>query len=182
MQPTALFGILLLLSSQAQAAPSSLHSHLQRHRERAATHAHLSHQHAKLNQKVEPAESEPEAMKTFRDIVPLFQNLIATEKPSSPSPYVESTLTPPPSPKHNDAASDHVDSDSDDSQQLRGVRTNPVREQQTLPDRAKLAAMGRGQSRVRSVADIVDSRHADSAMRLLRAHAVVRHNKFQREI
>lgn len=180
MQPIAFFGILLLLSSQAQAAPSSLHSHLQRHRERAATHAHLSHQHAKLNKKAEPVEPEPEAMKTFRDIVPLFQNLIATEKPSAPSPFVESTLTHPPS-KQGDA-SDHVDSDSEDSQQLRVVRTNSVREQQTLPDRAKLAAMGRGQSRVRSVADIVDSRHADSAMRLLRAHAVVKHNRFQREI
>ncbi|EXF73198.1 hypothetical protein CFIO01_13188 [Colletotrichum fioriniae PJ7] len=180
MQPIAFFGILLLLSSQAQAAPSSLHSHLQRHRERAATHAHLSHHHAKLNKKAKPVEPEPEAMKTFRDIVPLFQNLIATEKPSAPSPFVESTLTPPSS-KHGDA-SDHVDSDSEYSQQLRVVRTNSVREQQTLPDRAKLAAMGRGQSRVRSVADIVDSRHADSAMRLLRAHAVVKHNRFQREI
>ncbi|KAK1725670.1 uncharacterized protein BDZ83DRAFT_751507 [Colletotrichum acutatum] len=179
MQPTALFGILLLLSSQAQAAPSSIHSHLQRHRERAATHAHLSHQHAKLNKKVEPVEPETETMKTFRDIVPLFQNLIATDKPSAPSPYVESTLTPPS--KHDDA-SDQVDSDSDDSQQLRVMRTHSVREQQTLPDRAKLAAMGRGQNRVRSVADIVDSRHADSAMRLLRAHAVVKHNRFQREI
>ncbi|KXH35004.1 hypothetical protein CSAL01_13495 [Colletotrichum salicis] len=176
MQPITLFGVLLLLSSQAQAAPSSLHSHLQRHRERAATHAHLSHQHAQINKKVEP---EPEAMKTFRDIVPLFQNLIATDKPSAPSPYVESTVTPPPPTKH-DGASDHVDSDSDDSQ-LRVVRTNSVRKQ-TLPDRAKLAAMGRGQSRVRSVADVIDSRHADSAMRLLRAHAVVKHNRFQREI
>ncbi|KAK1671158.1 hypothetical protein BDP55DRAFT_636005 [Colletotrichum godetiae] len=177
MQPIALFGILLLFSPQAQAAPSSLHSHLQRHRERAATHAHLSHQHVKLNKKVEP---EPEAMKTFRDIVPLFQNLIATDKPSAPSPYVESTVTPPSPPTKHDGASDHVDSDSDDSQ-LRVVRTNSVRKQ-TLPDRAKLAAMGRGQSRVRSVADVIDSRHADSAMRLLRAHAVVKHNRFQREI
>ncbi|OHE93602.1 hypothetical protein CORC01_11101 [Colletotrichum orchidophilum] len=171
MQPIAFFGILLLLSPQAQAAPSSLHSHLQRHRDRAATHAHLSHQHAKLNKK-----AETETMKSFRDIAPLFQNLMATDKPSAPSPYVESTLTPL---KHDDEL-DHVYSDSDDSQ-LREARTESAREQPG-PERTKLAAIGRGESRVRSVADAVDSRHADSALRLLRAHAVVKRNRFQREI
>ncbi|KZL88307.1 hypothetical protein CI238_01162 [Colletotrichum incanum] len=162
--------MLLLLTAQAQTAPSSLHSHLQRHRDRAATHAHLSHQHSQLVKRTEAAP-----MKLSQDAVPVTHHL-ATEKPLAPSTYDQSTLT---STEYGDGRPKVSSTETEAFSRREPDAKTVIR--QSGPERFKLAS-ARGGSGFKSVADSTDSRHIDAAMRLLRAHAIVKHNKFQREI
>ncbi|KZL65726.1 hypothetical protein CT0861_11517 [Colletotrichum tofieldiae] len=162
--------MLLLLTAQAQTAPSSFHSHLQRHRDRAATHAHLSHQHSQLAKRTEAAP-----MKLLQDAVPATHHL-ATEKPSAPSPYDQSALT---SMEYGDGRPRVTSTETEAFSRRETDAKTAIG--QPEPERFKLTA-ARGGSGFRSVADSTDSRHIEAAMRLLRAHAIVKHNKFQREI
>ncbi|WDK19062.1 hypothetical protein CGRA01v4_10349 [Colletotrichum graminicola] len=170
MQPIAYLGLLMLLTAQAQTAPSSLHSHLQRHRERVATHAHSSHQHSQLVERIGAAP-----MKLLRDMEPAVHHMV-TEKPSAPSPYDRSAL----------ASTEY----RDDRPKIANAETTASSRRETD---AMIAlgqsgpgqfnpATARGGSGFDPDADSANSLHLDAAMRLLRAHAIVKHHKFQREV
>ncbi|KAK1962008.1 hypothetical protein LY78DRAFT_661636 [Colletotrichum sublineola] len=168
MQSIAYLGLLLLLTTQAQTAPSSLHSHLQRHRDRVATHAHSSHQHSQLIERVGAAP-----MKLVQDSGPVLHHMVM-EKSSSPSSYGQSTLA---STEYRNSRPKTTSIETKASSQ-RGTGAMAAFGQ-PRPDRFKLAA-ARGDGGFNPGADSTNSLHLDAAMRLLRAHAIVKRNKLQR--
>ncbi|OBR04955.1 hypothetical protein CH63R_11658 [Colletotrichum higginsianum IMI 349063] len=167
MLPVACLGLLLLLTAQAKAAPSSLHSHIQRHRDRTATHAHSALSHSQL---LKGAEAAP--MRFLSDSV-LEVHQQVTEKLSAPPPYDQSAL------RSIEYEGDRPTATGMETEASPRQGINPkTTVEQPMPKRLN-PAPERG---FNSVADSTDSQHVDAAMRLLRAHAIVKHNRFQREI
>ncbi|KAK2058945.1 hypothetical protein LY76DRAFT_592786 [Colletotrichum caudatum] len=170
MQPTAYLGLVLLFTAHAQTAPSSLHSHLQRHRDRVATHAHSSHQYSQLFERIGVAP-----MKLLQDTEPALHRTV-TEKPSAPSSYDRSAST---STEYRDGRPKTANTETKASSRR---ETDAMRAlERPGSGRFELAA-AHGSSGFNSGADSTNSLHLDAAMRLLRAHAIVKHNRFQREI
>ncbi|WQF84891.1 hypothetical protein CDEST_09905 [Colletotrichum destructivum] len=170
MLPVVCLGLLLLLTAQAKAAPSSLHSHIQRHRDRTATHAHSTLSHSQL---LKGAEAAP--MRFLRDLVPEVHQQI-TEKHSAPPPYDQSAL------RSIEYEGDRPTATGMETEASPRQVINPkTTVEQPMPKRLN-PAPARGSGGFNSVADSTDSQHVDAAMRLLRAHAIVKHNRFQREI
>ncbi|KAK2022970.1 hypothetical protein LX32DRAFT_645044 [Colletotrichum zoysiae] len=173
MQPIAHLGLVLLFTAQAQTAPSSLHSHLQRHRDRVATHAHSSHQYSPLFERIGTAP-----MKLWQDTEPALHRMV-TEKPSAPPSSDRSASTSTEyrdgRPKTAKTANTETKASSRRETDAMGALGRPG------PGRFELAA-AHGGSGFNSGADSTNSLHLDAAMRLLRAHAIVKHNRFQREI
>ncbi|KAF6845333.1 hypothetical protein CMUS01_00278 [Colletotrichum musicola] len=79
MKPTTYLAMLLLASVPTSAAPS-FHNHLERHRNRVATHAHISHEHSLLAKRAEAV-----AIKAMEEAAPLVRELPA-DKPPHQSP------------------------------------------------------------------------------------------------
>ncbi|KAK1597846.1 uncharacterized protein LY79DRAFT_319668 [Colletotrichum navitas] len=170
MQPIAYLGPLMLLTAQAQTAPSSLHSHLQRHRDRVATHAHSSHQHSQLIEQIGAAP-----MKLSQDMKPALHHMVM-ERSSAPSPYDRSALA---STEYREGRPKTANTEAKaSSRRETDAMTALV---QSGPGPFNLAA-ARGGSGFNPDADSANSLHLDAAMRLLRAHAIVKHHKFQREV
>ncbi|KAK2042987.1 hypothetical protein LZ31DRAFT_542953 [Colletotrichum somersetense] len=170
MQPVAYLGLVLLFTAQAQTAPSSLHSHLQRHRDRVATHAHSSNQYSQLFEGIGAAP-----MKLLQDTEPALHRMV-TEKPSGPPSYDRSAST---STEYRDGRPKTANTETKASSRR---ETDAMRALgRPGSGRFELAA-AHGGSGFNSGADSTNSLHLDAAMRLLRAHAIVKHNRFQREI
>lgn len=142
---------MLLLASASTLAAPSLHNHLQRHRSRAATHAHISHEHSLLAKRAEEV-----AIKAREESVPLVRELPA-DKPPHPSSLEEGKFEPT----------------------IRTAEPGML--QGDLDGRVQLAmAREGGSSEAAAAATGLDSHHLDAAMRLLHAHGSGRYDGHHR--
>ncbi|KAF0326308.1 hypothetical protein GQ607_006511 [Colletotrichum asianum] len=163
MQPVTYLGLLFFCSTPALTAPSHVHNHLQRHRDRAATHAHIKHDHELLARRAEQVRLE-----ALENAQPETQSNSPAGKPATQSPLEQGpTVT------------------------LWGQQTGPKTAAAGADEvviRASGSGFGYGRSKVAAHGEIdlehvvegLDSRQMDAATRLLLAHAARKHSGFRR--
>ncbi|KAF9876505.1 hypothetical protein CkaCkLH20_05913 [Colletotrichum karsti] len=162
MQPVTYLGMLFFISASALAAPHHHHNHLQRHRDRVATHAHIKHDHAMLAKRAEQirVDSSKAAQAETQDWSAEKQ---PRQSPSEEGPIVtlwEQTTGP----KTAAAGAEEVVIRSSEPMAVRGEAYG----------RSKVAA--HGDVGLEHAVEGLDSRHMNAATRLLLAHAARKHH------
>ncbi|TDZ30225.1 hypothetical protein C8035_v003161 [Colletotrichum spinosum] len=160
MQTVAYWGVLLMvLSTQAFAAPS-LHNHVQRHRDRVATHAHISHENFVMAKR---HESTP-----VKAVVHNYQTTdnLSTDKTAKEfSSVAEKVLLWP---EQKTAAA--------------SPKEEPAQDEQTVSIGQRSQRDASWAIKLERGPHDVDGRYLDAATKLLRAHAVGKHDGFRRGV